>query len=157
MQQRWVLGIVVLLAAGLFANGWGTAGAQGRSFECSERTLRGTYGIQMQGTRPLPPAAGGGTESVIGVVIRTYDGEGGFTQIDNIKGSVTGIVPDRLGEGTYAVSPDCRAIAQFVPGPGAPLIEERLVVVQDGAETRAMVSSPQGIMVSAVGKRIDRR
>jgi hypothetical protein len=156
-QRAWVVGMAVLLTGGLLASGLQTAGAQGRSFECSERTLRGTYGAQMQGIRTLPPAAGGGTESVIGVVIRTYDGEGGFTQIDNIKGSVTGIVPDRPGEGTYAVSPDCRAIAEFIPGPGAPLIQERLVIVQDGAEVRSIVSSPAGVMVTAVAKRIDRR
>ena len=36
-------------------------------------TLRGSYGVQMQGTRPVPPPTDG-FESVIGIVIRTYDG-----------------------------------------------------------------------------------
>jgi hypothetical protein len=32
----------------------------------------------MQGTRPVPLAVGGDVEAVIGVIIRTYDGAGGF-------------------------------------------------------------------------------
>ncbi len=60
-------------------------------------TLRGDYGGQIEGTRPAP---GGLTESVIGVVIRTYDGQGNFSQIDNVKGSITGTVADRSGFGT---------------------------------------------------------
>ena len=48
---------------------------RGRSKPCSEATVRGDYGIQIQGTRPAP---GGLTEAVIGIVLRTYDGEGNF-------------------------------------------------------------------------------
>jgi hypothetical protein len=91
--------LVVLIAVG---GALGPAGSQSglargsedpgdrRGTRCSDRTVRGTYAIQIEGTRPVPPAAGGGVEAVIGVVIRTYDGAGGFTQIDNVKGSVTG-------------------------------------------------------------------
>ena len=32
------------------------------------------YGIQMQGTQPVPPPQGGGTQTLIGVVVRTYRG-----------------------------------------------------------------------------------
>jgi hypothetical protein len=126
------------------------AGAHGRP-GCNNRTLRGTYGIQMQGTRPVPPPTGG-IEAVNGVVIRTYDGEGNFTQIDNIKGAVTGIVPDRPGSGTYEVFADCTVIVNAQPAPGI-LLEERLVIVDGGNELRSMVASPLGIMVTAVAKR----
>ena len=54
---------------------------------------------------------------------------GNFTQIDNIHGSVTGWVPNRPGSGTYQVNPDCTFATQFVPGPGAPVIEERGVII----------------------------
>lgn len=120
---------------------------------CSEATIRGDYGIQIQGTRPAP---GGLTESVIGVVLRNYDGRGNITQIDNVKGSITGIVPDRQGFGTYEVSPDCTAIARFQPGPGI-LIEERLVIVDNGREIRSMVLAPAGVMVTGVHQRIHTR
>ena len=66
---------------------------------CSEAMLRGAYGIQIQGTRPAaPPAPAGTIETVIGVIVRHYDGKGGFTQVNNEKGSVSGVGPaDRGG------------------------------------------------------------
>jgi hypothetical protein len=122
---------------------------------CSDHTVRGRYGIQMQGTRPVPPAAGGGMETVIGAAIRTYDGDGSFIQIDNIKGSVTGIVPDRETFGTYHVNEDCSASTQFTSGPA--VIEERMVIVDGGREVRSITGSPQPVMVTTVQQRIDRR
>jgi hypothetical protein len=120
---------------------------------CSEATIRGDYGIQIQGTRPAP---GGLTESVVGVVLRHYDGRGNISQVDNVKGSVTGIVPDRQGFGTYEVSSDCTGIARFQPGPGI-LLEERLVIVDDGREIRSMVLAPAGVMITGVHQRIHTR
>jgi hypothetical protein len=61
---------------------------------CSEATLRGAYGLQFQGTRPVRPPFPPGTESFIGIAIRTYDGDGQFTQISNVKGSVIGVEAD---------------------------------------------------------------
>jgi hypothetical protein len=118
---------------------------------CSNRTLKGTYGIQMQGARPIP----GGTEmeQVIGVVTRTYDGEGSFTQIGNIKGSVSGIVFDQPGSGTYVVNADCSGRTQFQPAPGLS-IEERIVIVDYGHEVRSITASPPPLMTTTVGKRI---
>ena len=110
----------------------------------------------MQGTNPVPPPLGGGIQTVNGVVIRTYDGAGTFTQVDNIKGSVTGIVPDRPGSGTYQVNADCSGVTLFQPGPGL-TIEERMVIVDRANEIRTIVSSPLGVMVSSVQQRIDRR
>jgi hypothetical protein len=107
----------------------------------------------MQGSVPAP---GGGTQTVIGVIIRTYDGVGNFTQVDNIKSSVTGIVPDRPGSGTYQVNPDCSGLTLFQPGPGITL-EERMVIVDHGNEIRTVVSSPLPVMTSSVQKRIDHR
>ena len=54
--------------------------------------------------------------------------------IDNIHGSVTGWVPYRPGSGTYQVNPDWTEGDQFQPGPGAPVIEERIVIVDGGSE-----------------------
>jgi hypothetical protein len=127
-----------------------------RGFRCTEATLRGTYGIQMQGTNPVPPPLGGGIQTVIGVVVRTYDGAGGFTQVDNVKGAVTGIVPDRPGAGTYQVNDDCTGVTLFQPGPGI-TIEERMVIVDHGDEIRTIVSNPLAVMISSVQKRIDHR
>lgn len=121
---------------------------------CTEVTLRGAWGIQIQGTRPSAP--GGPIESVVGVVIRHYDGEGQFTQIDNVKGSISGIVPDREGFGTYQVSADCTAVVSLQPAPGI-FIVERLVIVDGGREAHAIVATPLANMVTGVHKRIQAR
>jgi len=93
---------------------------------------------------------------VIGVVLRTYDGEGHFTQVDNVKGSLTGISPDRPGVGTYDVNEDCTAVAVFQPGPGISL-EEHMVVVAGGDEVLSIVVSPLPVMMSGRQTRVSRR
>lgn len=145
-------GVLLLFVAGIE----GSRGAPDatRDIQCSNATLRGTYAIQMRGTGPVPPPQGGGTQDLIGVIIRTYDGLGNFTQIDNVKGSVTGWVPDRPGSGTYQVNLDCTAVTYFVPGPGAPTIEERVVIADAGKETYSMTATPASLMVTTVGKTI---
>ena len=158
MQRRtWITGFVgALIVGGALGNASRNAVAQSSAFGCNDRTVEGTYGAQVQGTRPVPGNPGAGIESFNGVVIRTYDGAGNFTQIDNVKGSMAGIVPDRPGFGTYQVRPNCTMVAQLQPAPGV-LIEERLVIVHDGSELRSMTASPLAIMATAVHKRIDRR
>jgi hypothetical protein len=122
---------------------------------CSEATLRGDYGIQIQGTRPLlPPAPAGSIEPVIGIVIRTYDGQGNFTQRDNVKGSISGIdPPDREGFGTYQVNADCTG-GHFRQIPGLPVSEDRFVIVDNGREIRHAVMSPVSVMVTGVSQKI---
>src|SRR4029453_15133373 len=146
-------GLLLLLVSGIQGSGQRSS-VDG--FECADGTIRGTYGIQMQGTAPVPPPVGG-TQTVIGVVTRTYDGMGNFTQIDNIHGSVTGWTPDRPGSGTYKGNPACTAAPKFQPAPGAPVIEERIVIVDGGSELYSVTVSPLPVMVSTVAKRIDRR
>jgi len=126
---------------------------RGRGEPCGEATVRGDYGIQIQGTRPAP---GGLTESVVGVVLRTYDGHGNFDQVSNVKGSITGTVPDSPGSGTYEVNPDCTGVIRFQPGPGI-LIEERLVIVDNGREIRAAVMVPTAVAITSVHQRIHGR
>lgn len=157
--RTWIASVV-----GLFAIGVGIVSAlrdadadsvqaktrPEKGFECSDRMLEGTYGIQMQGTRPVP--GGTGLEAVIGVVARTYDGAGNFTQFDNVKGAASGIVPDRPGSGTYQVNADCSGTTLFAPAPGV-VIEERFVIVDSGHEIRSITTSPQPLMISATAKR----
>jgi hypothetical protein len=147
---------LLLLVAGTQSSRAGSSVGPGVGFPCTNATIRGTYGIQMQGTGPVPPPVGG-TQTLIGVVRRTYDGTGNFTQIDNIHGSVTGWVPNRPGSGTYQVNPDCTAATQFVPGPGAPVIEERIVITDGGSQLYSATVSPLPVMISTVAKRTDPR
>ena len=145
------IAVVVLLAG---ARGSG-ADVDSRAEEarrgCSERTLKGTYSIQIQGTQPAGPS--GPTESVVGVVIRDYDGRGTFTQVDNVKGSISGWAPDREGFGTYEVNPDCTAVVYLEPAPGI-VLEERLVIVNGGREAFGAVTQLALVMVTSVHRRI---
>jgi hypothetical protein len=155
--------VALLVSASLLLLVAGTQGSRAGSnlrpdlgFPCTDGTLRGTYGIQMEGTRPVPPPVGG-SQTLIGVATRTYDGMGNFTQIDNVHHSVTGWTPDRQGSGTYQVNPDCTVATQFVPGPGAPVIEERIVIVDGGSEYYSITVSPLTAMISSVAKRMNPR
>jgi len=125
---------------------------------CNAKMLRGDYGIQMQGTRMTPPP-NPVLESVVGVVLRSFDGYGEFTQVDNIKGSVSGIVPDRPGAGTYEVFPDCSGATYFQPDPNNPglVIKETFVILDNGNELRSVAESPASLMVSSVAKRVHKR
>ena len=122
--------------------------------DCNDQTIKGTYAVQMEGTRPVP-GGGGATESAIGLLLVTYDGAGNFTSVANIKGSVTGIVPNRPGAGNYAVNGNCTATMQSEPVPGL-VVQEALVIIDRGREIRSITVSPPLLMVSAVGQRIAR-
>jgi hypothetical protein len=153
-RMRWTAATIAVAVVGTVAIGaTGNGGdEQGRRRGCSESTLRGDYGIQLSGTRPSAP--GGPIESVIGVVLRTYDGQGRFTQVDNVKGSISGITPNRPGDGTYQVNSDCTGTVTAVPGPGI-LLEDQFVIVDGGLEVRSIVVNPPLVMVTATQKKID--
>ena len=157
-RTAWV--VMAAVTAAVVVGGAGISGAdgqedgdRGRAKPCSEATVRGDYGIQIQGTRPAP---GGVIESVIGIVLRNYDGHGSFSQVSNVKGSVTGTVPDSQGVGTYEVNADCTGVVRFQPAPGV-LLEERLVIVDNGREIRTAVMVPTAVMITGVHQRIHSR
>ena len=54
------------------------------------------------------------------------------------------------------MNPDCTGIARFEPGPGI-LIEERMVIIDDGREIRTMMASPACFMVTGIHQRIHAR
>jgi len=63
-QAAWTLGLVLLAFGSALVLADSPPGGT-----CSARTIRGDYGVQMQGTRPAPPAFAV-IESVAGVVLR---------------------------------------------------------------------------------------
>jgi hypothetical protein len=149
-----IMGVVALVGT--------QAGARSENSEnrfsrgCSEATLRGAYGIQIQGTRPVaPPAPAGTMESVIGVIVRQYDGSGGFTQINNEKGSISGLGPaDREGFGTYQVNEDCSGSHELqIPGVPFP-ITDRFVIVDHGREVRHFVVNPAPLMITGISTKM---
>jgi hypothetical protein len=156
-MRRVQMGFVLaaILAAGVGPSALGSSDDRDdskRTGPCTNETLQGTYGIQIQGTQP---ATGGVIESVIGVVMREYDGLGQFTQVSNVKGSINGWVPDRVGGGTYDVNADCTAVVHFQRAPGI-LVEERLIIVDDGREVRSATMLPLPVMATGVARRLHR-
>ena len=159
--MRWITGMTAVLMAASLGMASGTGARDDGDWReshsrrgCSAATLRGTFGIQMQGTRPAAP--GGPIEAVNGVVLRQYDGDGQFSQVDNVKGSLTGITPDRPGFGTYEVNEDCTGVTHFQPAPGV-VVDERFVIVAGGSEVLSIVATPAPIMIATVQKRVSDR
>jgi hypothetical protein len=122
----------------------------GRDRACGNSSLRGDYGILVSGIRAAGP---GRTETFVATALRTYDGNGAFTQIDNSHGQLTGAALDRQETGTYQVSADCSGTATLLV-PGVPFpIESAFVIVDRGREVDEAVMSPQPNIVTAIQHR----
>jgi hypothetical protein len=120
---------------------------------CSNRTLRGDYGILVSGIRGLGPGA---SESFVGTALRTYDGHGNFTQIDNTHGERTGFQKDVPAYGTYEVHANCSGTS-LIYFPGAPsAVETAFVIVAHGDEVKDAVMAPAPTLVTASLWRVGR-
>jgi hypothetical protein len=118
---------------------------------CTNASLKGDYGVQISGTQPT---ASGATETVIGVLVRVFDGNGNFSQTDYVKGSASGIISNGPGAGTYSVNEDCSGVMNLII-PGLPFaLVERMVLVDRGREYRTINATPEGVFISGIGKRI---
>ena len=159
--RRIAIGVVTVgfALAGVTA----LAGGQPRNgppHGCSVATLRGAYGLQWIGMRPVPapPGTPPVTETFTGVAIRTFDGEGNFAQVSNAKGSVVGLEPENIeSSGTYEVNDDCSGTvtSQFVAG--GPVVTARFVIVDGGDEIVQSVMTPPQLFNAGVLKKVRTR
>jgi len=119
---------------------------------CNLESLKGTYGTILSGTKPTgpPPAP---LEQFVGVALTTFDGQGQSTGVDNINAAISGVITDRAGTGTYTINPDCSGTAVLF-NPGAPPLQMRFVVVDDGKEFRGIIVSPASVTVTFNAKKI---
>ncbi len=105
--------------------------------ECNNETIKGVYGYTVNGLSPVPGAPGQ-LEQLLAVGIRTYDGEGSFTQVQSEKRASTPATIDVQGAGTYTVNPDCTGTYTTATG-----VQARFVIVAKGKEIHwIVVSSP---------------
>lgn len=130
--------------------------------KCSLQTLKGSYGLALSGTRPAPAvlpnslALPGAMEQVIGVVIHIFDGNGGFTQTGStVKGSLSGANLDAPGSGTYTVNADCTGTFTVNNTISPVPLVNRFIITDGGKEIRSVVVSPQPVMVTSVGRKVD--
>jgi hypothetical protein len=148
----------VLLLGGLVAGGSLfeakilTAQAQTDStgFPCSNRTLKGRYGIKGDGIVPSgPPPAPLVPFAMIG--IETLDGEGNLT--DDATTSLNGLVASNVNPGTYSINEDCTGTYSVTIATPPFQINHRLVVVDKGKEFYLI--GTQNSVLTFAAKRLD--
>lgn len=111
---------------------------------CSNKTLKGSYGFLLDGTdlaSGLP---------FRGVVMQSYDGKGGITQVDHVV--FAGSPPPvewAPGTGTYSVNSDCTGAAVLNTYLGT--INLHFVVADNGKQIKQVVDANA---VTAVGNRV---
>lgn len=114
---------------------------------CSNASLKGNYGFQISGSIP-------GVLAIGGVAKVVFDGQGNFTQTDDMQIIVSGQAPvvilERPGSGTYTVNPDCTGSETL--NTGGQVHHSRLVLVNHGKKIFDMGSDP-GVVVTGVGER----
>lgn len=140
LKMGWLAPICMLLVFGSYATAQTSFGGSGIA-NCSNRTLFGNYGTEIEGTLLGP-----------GWPLRTlamihFNGDGTFTAVHYRVVNGTPVTPDWvLTSGTYLVNADCTATATF-DGP----IPVHLVVVNNGKDFRGVVD---GNAITLVGSRV---
>ena len=119
----------------------------GRLKACSDRTITGDYGVQIEGTILGPNLP------LRTLVMEHFDGAGNLTSVDHV---VLGGVPPaeewRPTTGIYSVNPDCTGSASLDTGPGNPPLSYHFVVVDKGRQILLVVD---GGAIRGVGYRVD--
>lgn len=111
--------------------------ADEQTLVCSDRTLRGSYGFNVEGTI-FPPGAA--PLLLRGVAMTVFDGRGGLSQVDHATtNGISRWEGWRAAVGTYQVNPDCTGTAEIIPSGGAPPLRLHLVVFDRGRQVRTVV------------------
>ena len=116
---------------------------------CSNRTLRGSYALTIDGTI----IAGPNRLLLRGVAMREFDGGGNVSQVDftTINGAAAG-TEWRSGSGTYELNSDCTGTMEIVQSNESPTLRLRLVVADHGRTTYDIT---EGNSTGATGTKID--
>ena len=127
---------------------FGDAGSSSQP-RCSNRTLRGSYALNIDGTI----IAGPNRLLLRGVAMRQFDGRGNLTQVDftTINGAPAG-TDWRSGWGTYELNSDCTGTMEIIQSDGSPTLRLRLVVADHG---RTTYDISEGNSTGATGTKVD--
>jgi len=123
---------------------------------CNNRLIAGHYGFTLEGTKLVGP---GPTGSQVGVAMTRFDGEGNLSQIDTVSigGTTVADFTHTPANGKYTVNADCTGTFTLDFTDGRPTVTVNFVVVENGAEIDAVVTSAggrQGILATrSIGKR----
>jgi hypothetical protein len=150
ITRKFAVGII--LASGTFALGqFNHSGPlddrnEGQHKRCSNRTLTGSYGIQIEGNRT-------NNATLRTLVLAQFHGEGTITEIDHVV--FNGEPPDeewRPTTGTYSVNPDCTGSASIDVAPGFPPLGYHFIVVSQG---RKFILVVDGGAINGVAYKVD--
>jgi len=114
---------------------------------CSDRTILGNYGFQIEGTIL------GRNLALRTLALQHVDGVGSLTTVDHVV--VDGNPPAeewRPGTGTYSVNANCTGSASIDVGPGNPPLSFHFLVVDKGRQILLVVD---GAAIRGVGYRVD--
>ncbi len=116
---------------------------------CSNRTLRGSYAFNVDGTI----VAGPNRLLLRGLAMTQFDGDGGLSQVDftTINGAPAG-TDWRSGLGSYETNPDCTGTMEIIQSDGSPTLRLRFVVADHG---RTIYNIVEGSSTGATGTKVD--
>jgi hypothetical protein len=141
-----LLGTAVLssaIAVGFVAS---TPAAQASEHrDCSNATLRGSFGFTSTGTLITTPAPFAGPYAEVGR--QTFDGHGNTAATANISanGNIVGVTL----QGTYTVDPDCTGSMTLAVSPLDLTVSLYFVIDSNGAQLRAIHTDP-GVVESGI-------
>ena len=127
---------LVIVFATVFALGIMPKAQAGERRECSNASLRGSFGFTNTGTNLALPSPLAGPVAQIGR--QTFDGRGNTRATTTL--SVNGNILAATAEGTYVVNPDCTGSMTLFVSPFNITINLDFVIDDDGAELRAILT-----------------
>jgi hypothetical protein len=124
-------------------------GGSSSQARCSNRTLRGNYAFNIDGTI----VAGPNRLLLRGLAMTQFDGRGNLSQVDftTINGAPVG-TDWRPGEGTYELNSDCTGTMEIIQSDGSPTLHLLLVVANHGRTIHNIV---EGSSTGATGTKVD--
>jgi hypothetical protein len=155
-MKRWLWVGVMATAIALLALSSAAWAGDGDDLGCSNATLKGDYAFSVLTIVQAPP---GGPGVVVG--LGTFDGKGGFKQIDFPGNGSTdlGLTAFRTGQtGSYTVNPNCTGFITIDLGATVGTVTNAFVISNGGRAVRAVIAAftaPGNALVTPLQSRID--
>jgi hypothetical protein len=156
MMRKWLASGLLAVAIALPAVSSAAWAGGSDDLGCSNATLKGDYAFSVL---TIVAAAPVGPGVVVG--LGTFDGKGGFTQIDfpGNGGTDLGLTAFRTGQtGSYTVNPNCTGFITIDLGATVGTVTNAIVISNGGRAVRAVIAAftaPNGASVTPLQSRID--
>jgi hypothetical protein len=148
MRSRVSIGIgrrtgrVAIVFAAIFVVSLTAAANAKDGNDCTQGSLKGSFGYALEGLRfPSPPSAAG-VELVGAAGLMVFDGVGGVTAEDTVHTAAnsTGVIGRRTGTGTYTVDSNCTGSGEIGGDYGG--LSFYFAIFEHGKEFAFIVTNP---------------